>query len=213
MRTINAGTIRTIRRPLLSTDTVNSSSGTRARHITSEDNMGSRVRTEDVLEVRLEAGVVSGVIVKGDIHGIGGVRVVDRQCGINTDRCAEAVGWREERLKGKVTADMMRDGVGDRNVLETASRDLVVIVCVTPRAETVSSGIVKDRGVFRIRGIYFWVRTSVQRITALRHYLRSSPNRGEHRCSRICLPFCPAWSGHRACARGRRNPFDEPVTS
>jgi hypothetical protein len=124
--------------------------------------MGSRMRTKEVLEVRLEAGKVAGVVVERDIHSVLCVGGVDHECGVHSGRWGEAVRWREERLKSIITADVVGDGVGEHEVLEATGGDLVIVVRVTPRSQTLSSGIGKDRGVLGVRGIYFCVRTDVE---------------------------------------------------
>ena len=65
-------------------------------------------------------------------------------------------------LKSEVAADVVRDGVGESDIFETASRDLEIILWVTPRPETINSGVGPDRRVVIVRGIYFRVRIGIQ---------------------------------------------------
>lgn len=176
--------------------------------------MGSNMGPEEVLEVSLEAGVVTGEVVERNVHSRGRVTVVDHVRRINANGRRETAIRVEERLEGVIAADFVRDGVSESDVLETAGRDLVIIVSITPRAEAIVAGIAEDGGVLRIRSVYLRVRDWDAQISSTsRPHLWSSPNKGECRCSHIWFPSCLAWSGHSACARGRRNRFDGSVTS
>jgi len=216
MHTTNTNTVHTVGRPLLSTDAIGWLQPIRAEtgHITSEDDMESNVGPEEVLEVTLEAGVVTGEVVERNIHSGGRVTVVDHVRRINPRGSGEAGSRVEERLKSIITTDFVGGRVSECDILETSGRDLVIIISVAPRAETIGGGIVKDGSVFGVRGIYLRVRGWDAKISSASWpHLWSSPNRGECRCNRTWFPSCLAWSGHNACARGRRNQFDGSVTS
>ena len=145
-RTTETETIPTIRGPL-------HSSGARRRlqpkrtqphHIPSEDKVRSRMRSINVLKIRLEAGIVPREGASREIHVRFRKRGVDHQLGVYgqcTGRWGEAVPEREERLEGVITTDMVWDGVGDRDILETAGRDLEIVCRITPRPKTLITGI------------------------------------------------------------------------
>ena len=114
-----------------------------------------------VLKIRLEAGIVPCEGVDREIHVRFRERGVDLQLRV-WGLSAGGVKWREEGLKGIVTADAVRDGVGEREILETAGRDLEIACRVTPRPYTLFSGIRKDRRVFEVRSIYFRVRAGIR---------------------------------------------------
>jgi len=168
--TAKTETIRTIGRPLLSADAIGGlqSVWTRPRHITSENNMGSGVGSEEVLEIRLEASIVPVEVVKRYVHGVLRVRGVDHERGVHSGRWGEAIRRGEERLKSVVTANVVRYGVGKHNVLQSTGGDLVIIVGVTPRSQTIMSGIGKDRRVLGVLGICLRVRTRIQILFCLR---------------------------------------------
>lgn len=97
--------------------------------------MRSRMRPIDVLKVRLEVGVVPSERVDCEIHVFFCHRGVDHQLGVSSGlarRRGEVGG--EERLQSIVTADVVRNGIGDHHILETAGRDLVIVRRVTPRS-------------------------------------------------------------------------------
>ena len=81
--------------------------------------MGSGVGSEDVLEIRLEAGIVPVVVIKRYVHGVLRVRGVDHERGVHSGWWGEAIRRGEERLKSVVTANVMRCGVGKHNILQT----------------------------------------------------------------------------------------------
>ena len=56
----------------------------------------------------------------------------------------------------------MWDGISKGDVLEAAGRNLVVIVGVTPRPETILSGVGKDRRVIKVGGICFHIRSGTE---------------------------------------------------
>lgn len=155
IRKANTKAIHTVGGPLLSTDAGGRSiSGTVAGHISSENDMGSRVGTHNVLKVGLEAGIVAIVVViEGHVDGSRIVSGVDESGGVNSDGRGETTGSVEERLKGKLTTDVVRGGIGEDYVLESTGGDLEVVVGVSPLTKTIESGIGKDRGMFGIGGI------------------------------------------------------------
>ena len=59
----------------------------------------------------------------------------------------------EEGLKGEVPADVVWNGVGELEVLESTGGDLEVVLWVTPRSKTVISGVGKYTRVKEVRGI------------------------------------------------------------
>ena len=97
--------------------------------------MRSRMRSIDVLKIRLEVGVVPRERVDREIHVLFRERGVDHQLGISgglARRRGEVAG--EEGLQGIITADVVRNGIGDLHILETTGRDLVIVRRVTPRS-------------------------------------------------------------------------------
>jgi len=126
--------------------------------------MWSRMRPIDVLQIRLEAGIVPLEGAGGEVHVCFREGGVEHQLGVH-GRCAGryggAVPQHEERLKGITTTDAMWDGVRDRDILETAGSDLEIVCWVTPRPKTLIGTIGKDRRVFKVRGIYFRVRARI----------------------------------------------------
>jgi len=96
--------------------------------------MRSRMRPIDVLKIRLKAGVVPRERVDREIHVLFRERGVDHQLGV-WDWCARRRGEvGEEGLQSIITADAVRDGIGELDILETAGRDLVIVRWVTPRS-------------------------------------------------------------------------------
>jgi len=102
--------------------------------------MRSRMRPRDAPMVYLEALKVARESVDREIH----VRLcecaVDPSLTVHPGRWDKA-GYRCEGSKGIITADVVRDGVGDGDILETAGGDLVIVICITPRPETLFGGI------------------------------------------------------------------------
>lgn len=94
------------------------------------------MRPIDVLKIRLEVGIIPRERANLESCVLWRERGVDHQQGVNgrvAGRWSEATDVAEERLKGIIAADVVRDRVGDRHILETAGRDLEIIVRVTPR--------------------------------------------------------------------------------
>ena len=124
------------------------------------------MRPINVLKIRLEAGKVPREGIDREIHVRFRERSVYHQLGVY----GQCTGWwgeaavpkREERLKGVITTDMVWGGVGDRDILETAGRDLEIVRRVTPRPKTLIIGIGKNRRMFKVRGIYFHVRAGIR---------------------------------------------------
>ena len=129
-------------------------------HFPSHDEMGSRMRIRDALKMGIESDIVPRKRVHGGIHNRLSERRVDHQQGVY--RLAGDDQSSGEGLKGKITTNVVRDRVGDFDVLETTGEDLKVVLWITPRAETVVSGVGKDRRVVKIRGIYSRIRTTIQ---------------------------------------------------
>ena len=133
---------------------------TRSKQVPSHDEMRSRMRVRRLLKMGLEPDIVSRKRVHGGIHDLSRERRVDQQHGVLI-----RYAWKlscEERLKGVIAADVVRDGVGNFEVLKSTGGDLEVVLWVTPRAETVVSGVGPDRCVVKVRGIYFCIRTGTQ---------------------------------------------------
>ena len=87
------------------------------------------------------------------------VHILFRKRGVGHKVYRQAGRWgpgcTEEGLKSVVTADVVRDGVGDLYVLETTGGDLKIIFWVAPTPETVFGVIGKDGGMVKVCGIYF----------------------------------------------------------
>ena len=111
-------------------------------------------------KIRLEAGKVPSKRVDRVIHILFRERGVDHQVGRHAGHCES--GYTEERLKGVVTADVVRDGVGDLYVLETTGGDLEIVVWVTPTTETVVGVVGKHGGMVEVCSVYFGVRTGIR---------------------------------------------------
>ena len=121
--------------------------------------MPSRVRPGDTLKICLEVNKVPRKRVHVVIHIRSRQRCIDQQQRV----CRYAGDYYETvGLKSEVAADVMRDGVGESDIFETASRDLKIILWVTPRPETVNSGVGPHRRVVIVRGIYFRVKIGIQ---------------------------------------------------
>ena len=168
--------------------------------------MGSRMRSREVLKIRLEVGVIA----RKGVHSIIHIRL----CESRVDHFLRVHTWRaghyiKEGLKREIAADVVRNGIGNFDILETTGEDLVIIVGVTPRPKALNSGVGEYRRVVEVRGIWFWVRPAFGAL-GLRRYLVSSPNKVERRCIRIAS-FCLQKSARRACAREGRNRFGGSV--
>ena len=94
--------------------------------------MRSRMWPRDALKVWLEAVKVPREPVNRSIHIRLREREVDPSLAVHPRRWGEAV-HRREGSKGIITADVMRDRVGDRDILETSGGDLVIVIRITPR--------------------------------------------------------------------------------
>ena len=135
---------------------------TLAKHIPSQDEMRSRVRIRDAPKMAIESDIVPRIRVHGGIHSRLSECRVDQQLGVL--RRAGEEQSSEQGLKSKITTDVVRNGVGDFDILEATGEDLVVVLRVTPRAETVVSRVGKDRRVVKVRGIYSRIRTDTQQV-------------------------------------------------
>ena len=58
-------------------------------------------------------------------------------------------------MKGIIPADVVWDGVGNYNVLETTRTELVVIIRVTPRPKSITFGVGKDRRMVKVCSVWF----------------------------------------------------------
>ena len=123
--------------------------------------MWSRVRPKDAFKIRLEVDIVSRKRVQVVIHARLREGRVDHHLGVY-GRCAGDNQSSEEGLEGIIAADVVRNQVGDSDVLETTSGDLEVVLWVTQRAKTFNGGVGKDRRMLKVRGIYVCVRTSIR---------------------------------------------------
>ena len=109
----------------------------------------------------IESGIVPRKRVHSGIHNRLRERRVDQQLGV-LGRAGDEQSP-EQGLKSKITTDVVRDGVGDFDILEATGGDLVVVVWITPRAESVVGGVGKDGRVIKVRGVYAYIRTGIQR--------------------------------------------------
>ena len=123
--------------------------------------MWSRVRPKDAFKIRLEVDIVSRKRVQVVIHARLREGRVDQHLGVY-GRCAGDNQSSEEGSEGIIAADVVRNRVGDSDVLETTSGDLEVVLWVTQRAKTFNGGVGKDRRMLKVRGIYVCVRTSIR---------------------------------------------------
>ena len=116
------------------------------------------MRAIDVLEIRLEADIVSSKGADGVIDVLFG------ECGVDHRRRSHSLGEStgSNGLNRIVTTDVMWDGISHHDVLETASGNLVVVIRVTPGPETLLGGVGKDRRVIQVRRIYFRVRPGTE---------------------------------------------------
>ena len=152
---------RTVRRPLLANvAAIGRAQSVRAqpRHIAAENDMGSRVRSGEVLEVALEVVVVPVERVERVIDVCLREREVDRRGEIG-GRCTGESGGVEE--VSKVTADVVFGGVGEHYVLETTGGDLEILRRVAPTSETLVSVVREDGGIEKVASIWFRVRTAI----------------------------------------------------
>ena len=116
--------------------------------------MHGRMRSIKTLEETLEAGIVSDVVFHKEVHiRFGESRVDHHVRGDDTGGRAGEVGSGEVGLEDEVTADMVGNGVGDGDILESTGVDLVVVVGVAPSTDTVIGGVGKDRRVEKVGGI------------------------------------------------------------
>ena len=113
---------------------------------------------EDVLEIGLEVDIVSREGVDREID----VRLTER--GVEHRRGSDGLGESRQRnrLSGIVATDVMWDGISEGDVLEAAGGNLVVVIGVTPRPETILGGVGKDRRVIKVGGIYFHIRSGTE---------------------------------------------------
>jgi len=93
------------------------------------------MRPRDACMVYLEAREVPREPIDREIHVRLCERAVDPKLTVHPGRWDKTV-HRCEGSKGIITADMVRNGVGDGDILETAGGDLVIVICITPRPET-----------------------------------------------------------------------------
>ena len=119
------------------------------------------MRPGDTLKICLEVNKVPRKRVHVVIHILSRQRRVDQQQRVGR-YAGEGDHYETVGLESEVAADVMRDGIGEYDIFEAASRDLKIILWVTPRPETINSGVGPDRRVIIVRGIYFRVRTGIQ---------------------------------------------------
>jgi len=126
---------------------------TLARHIAPEDEMRSRMGSTDTLQISLEADIVTRERVYGEIHILRRESCVDHKQWVHRWRTGGDGHSLKEGLKGIITANVVWDGISDLHVLETASRDLEVVLGVTPVPEAIIGGVGKDSRVVKGRSI------------------------------------------------------------
>ena len=151
----------TVRRPLLSRVAAigwTQSIWTQPRHITSKNDMRSRMRSREVLEISLEVIVIPIERGKRVINICLREREVDRR--------GEIDGWCTGESSGikdvcEIAADVVFDGVGKRYVLETTSVDLKIVRRVTPTSETLIRVVREDRGIEKVGSVWLRVRAAV----------------------------------------------------
>ena len=114
--------------------------------------MRSRVRPLDILKIRLKADIIPRKRAHSEIHIRFRERGVDHQQRVNRWRTGYGDAG-EEGLECEIPADMVRDWVGEFNVLEATGGDLEVVLWITPRPNSVKSGVGKYRRVIEVRGI------------------------------------------------------------
>ena len=114
--------------------------------------MWSGMGSTDVLKECLETGIISRKRVQSVIHFRLRERRVDVQIRVYGSGAGET-SYAKEGLEGDVTANVMRNGVGDFDVLKATGKDLVVVRRVTPGPNTVEGRVGKDRRVVEVRGI------------------------------------------------------------
>jgi len=89
--------------------------------------MRSRMSPGEVFKISLEVGIVPRERVDRVIHIRLRERGVDHKIGV--PRCVRR-GVQE--VKGIITADVVRYGVGDCDILETAGGDLEIVLWLAP---------------------------------------------------------------------------------
>jgi len=112
----------------------------------------SRVGPADTFNIRLEADVITRKRIHSEIHICFRERGVDHQQRVYR-WCSGDSDSEEEGLKGEITANLVRNGVGESDILEATSRDLEVVRRITPSTNTVKSGVRKKRRVIEVLGI------------------------------------------------------------
>jgi len=110
------------------------------------------VRPLDAFNESLKADVIPRERVHIEIHDLFRERGVDHQQGVHGRRSG-GVDAKEEGLNSEIPADVVRGGVGEFDILEATGGNLVVVRRITPRPETVKSGVGKERRVIEVRGI------------------------------------------------------------
>ena len=123
--------------------------------------MRSGMRPTDAFKIRLKADIIPRERIHIEIHNRFRERGVDHQEGVHRWR-SRGVDSKEEGLNGEIPADVVRGGVGESDILEATGGNLEVVCWITPRSNTVKSGVGKQRRVIEVRGIYLCVRTIVR---------------------------------------------------
>lgn len=88
--------------------------------------MRSDVRPVNTFHIRLKADVIPSKRIHLEIHDLFRERGVDHQLGVHSWRSGGADA-KEEGLNREIPADVVRDGVGDSDILEATGRNLVVV--------------------------------------------------------------------------------------
>ena len=110
------------------------------------------MRPTDAFKIRLKADIIPRERIHIVIHDRFRERGVDHQEGVHRWHSG-GVDSKEEGLNGEIPADVVRDWIGDSDILESTGGNLEVVRWITPRPKTVVSGVGKECRVIEVRGI------------------------------------------------------------
>jgi hypothetical protein len=113
------------------------------------------VRSVPALNKRLEFYIIPRERAHGVIDNFACERRVEHQRGVRIWWPVGAVGRQacSTDLKGKIPAEVMRNGVGNPHVLEGTGGDVIIVTWVTPRTKAVVIGVRPDRCVVKVRSV------------------------------------------------------------